>query len=63
MNRKEIYTLIKEKKCLSSKPYNTYYINEELKIIDYCDNNCKSCSIFEECDLCEEGYIKNYGKC
>ena len=32
IEQNEIYTLIKNKTCVNSKPNNTYYINEELKM-------------------------------
>ena len=59
----EIYTLISDKSCISQKLYNTYYINENMKIIDYCMVNCKLCQNFEKCDECEDRYIFKEQKC
>ena len=52
------YTLIKNKTCIDKKPSNSYYINENLKIIDYCMDNCDECSNGEKCEKCREKYIK-----
>ena len=59
------YTDIKNNKCLSSKPSNSYYINEDLKIIGYCINNCAKCSNSEKCEKCNTNYFlkKDSGTC
>jgi hypothetical protein len=56
--KNSVYTLIKNKTCLDKKPSNSYYINENLKIIDYCMDNCDKCSIGKICEKCGEQYIK-----
>lgn len=52
----KIYKLINNEGCLENKPENTYYINKEFEIINYCSSGCKSCSSDEKCDICYEGY-------
>ena len=52
----KIYKLINNEGCLDKKPENTYYINKEMEIINYCSSGCKSCSSDEKCDICDEGY-------
>ena len=57
------YKLINKEGCLSEKPENTYYINEDLKILDYCSTFCKKCSNFEKCEQCNWNYKLENGKC
>ena len=56
------YRLI-NKECLNSKPDNAYYINEKMKIINYCNPICKKCSTYEYCEECNEGYYLEQGEC
>ena len=56
------YKLI-NKECLKSKPDNTYYINEKMKIINFCNPICKKCSTYEYCEECNEGYYLEQGEC
>lgn len=57
------YKIINKNGCVDSKPENTYYINENMKIIDYCMSNCKNCSNSEECIECDKGFILKNKKC
>ena len=57
------FKVINKSECLESKPNNTFYINEELKIVQYCSSNCKYCSNFEQCLECEDNYKLEDGKC
>ena len=52
------YTVKKNKTCLENKPKNSYYINEELKIIDYCMEYCDKCSNSQKCEVCGKNYFK-----
>lgn len=51
-------TFLKNKTCFESKPKNSYYINEKLKIFDYCMDNCDKCSNSQICEVCEKDYFK-----
>ena len=57
------YKLINKEGCIDEKPENTYYINKNMRIIDYCDSFCKKCSSFEKCDKCYMNYKVKDGKC
>ena len=57
------YKVINEEECKKEKPNRTYYINEEMKILDYCDNHCKNCTSKDKCIECEEGYELENEKC
>ena len=59
----KIYKILDDEECISKKPENTFYVNENMKIISYCDSNCKKCSNFEKCEKCESGYKIKGGKC
>lgn len=63
-NEKE-FKLFGQNDCLETRPNGTYFINEDSKILDYCnDNNCLYCSNSEICTQCYEGYTPNSeGKC
>ena len=64
LNKDKQYKIINEKQCIE-KPENTYYINEELKILNYCHESCKTCSNDKEtdCTSCKIGYKLVDGKC
>ena len=59
------YKIINEKECIDKKPENTYFIYEELKILNYCYESCKSCEgeKEDECTSCYTGYKLIDGKC
>lgn len=59
----ETYTLLDNKTCIKEKPINTFFINQDMKIIQFCDSFCKNCINFEECNICEKKYILNDKKC
>ena len=56
INDKKPFKFINKNECLDTKPYNTYFVYEKYKIIDYCSEGCKECEEFETCDKCEDGY-------
>jgi hypothetical protein len=61
----ESYTLLDNKTCIKEKPINTFFINQNMKIIKFCDSFCKNCTNFEECNICEKNIfymIKNVFK-
>ena len=60
-NEKEYKPINRE--CMKDKPKNTFYINEEMKIIDYCDENCETCLNYNNCTKCEDSYNLKDGKC
>lgn len=57
------YKLLNNKGCLEFKPQNSYYINEELKIINYCSPFCKNCTDINHCELCEDNFYLENGRC
>jgi hypothetical protein len=59
----EVYTLIDNKTCIAKKPINTFFVNEPMKIIKFCDSFCQKCTNFEECNICEKKYILHEKKC
>ena len=64
LNKDKQYKIIDEKECIE-KPENTYYIDEQLKILNYCHESCKSCKGEKETD-CTSCYIGSKlvnGKC
>jgi hypothetical protein len=62
-NDDKLYKIINETDCISQKPINTYYINEDLKILGYCGDNCLECSSFDACTKCNDNSVLNNGKC
>ena len=64
LNINKQYKIINEKECIE-KPENTYYINEQLKILNYCNETCKTCIGEKEtdCTSCYTGYKLVNGKC
>ena len=65
LNIDKPYKIINEKECLNTKPENTYYIYEQLKILNYCHESCKTCNSEKEndCTTCYIGYKLVDGKC
>lgn len=65
INNSAPFKLINEEGCLENKPENTYYINEDLKIIDKCHDFCKKCvgKFDNQCTECKNGYQLKNGKC
>ena len=57
------YYYLNEKECIENKKNKTYYVNYKLKIIADCSENCNECSSFEFCNICDDGYQNNEGKC
>ena len=64
LNKEKQYKIINEKECIE-KPENTYYINEQLKILNYCNETCKTCIGEKEtdCTSCYTGDKLVNGKC
>ena len=64
LNEDKQYKIIDEKECIE-KPENTYLIDEDLKILNYCHESCKSCKGEKETDCisCYIGYKLINGKC
>jgi len=63
LNENGKYKIINKEGCLKERPENTYYINQYLEILNYCDDNCKKCSSFEVCNECYDNYKLENGKC
>ena len=65
LNIDKPFKIINVKECLDTKPENTYYINEQLKILNYCHESCKSCNGENEndCISCDIGYYKENNAC
>ena len=65
LNIDKQYKIINENQCIDEKPENTYYIYEQLKILNYCHESCKSCKGEKEndCNTCYRGYKLVDGKC
>ena len=58
------YKIINREGCLAQMPEKSYYINEDMKIINYCNSFCKKCSNFDKCNECYNGYkMDDNGKC
>ena len=64
LNKDKQYKIIDEKECIE-KPENTYFIDEELKILNYCHESCKTCKGEKEtdCTSCYIGHKLVDGKC
>ena len=64
LNKDKQYKIIDEKECIE-KPENTYFVDEELKILNYCHESCKTCKGEKEtdCTSCNIGYKLVDGKC
>ena len=56
------YKLFGKEGCLADKFHNTYYLNEEMKLIDYCNKKCSTCDSFDNCTSCIDGYHLEYSK-
>ena len=65
LNKDKPYKIINEGECLEEKPENTYFIIEQLKILNYCHQSCKSCTSDNEndCLSCYTGFKLIDGKC
>ena len=50
------YKIINEEGCLKEKPPNTFYVKEDLKLLQYCNSPCYECSSSDSCISCENGY-------
>jgi len=59
------YKIYNESSCINTKPENTFFLYEKIKILKYCNKSCKSCfgDKENECLSCNEGYKLENGKC
>jgi proprotein convertase subtilisin/kexin type 5 len=57
------YKIINKSGCLNDKPKNTYYIDEKLKLLNYCEPLCLNCSSLDICYECQDGYDLEDQKC
>lgn len=64
LNNSFPYKIINEIICIKEKPNNTYFIDEESYILDYCDSSCETCYGKEEdkCLSCDNSFLFN-NKC
>ena len=65
INETHPYKIINEKHCINEKPNNTYFIDEEKKLLNYCHSSCETCFGENEnqCLSCKNGYMVIDGKC
>ena len=65
INETHPYKIINEIDCISEKPNNTYFIDEEKKILNFCHSSCETCfgDKDDQCLSCKNGYIVINGKC
>ena len=63
LNEDKTYTLLDNNTCIKEKPINTFFINQDMKIIQFCDSFCKNCTNFEVCNTCEKKYTLSDKKC
>ena len=59
------FKIINQDLCLSEKPNNTYYVDEEKQILNFCHSSCETCSGEKEdqCLSCKNGYKLIDGRC
>lgn len=57
------YKIINEEECVSSKPDDTFYISEELQILQRCNSTCETCESYDKCNKCKPNYTLRNGKC
>ena len=58
------YKIIYEEGCLKEKPPNTFYVNETINLLQYCNSPCFECTSLDNCKSCENGYyLKDNNNC
>lgn len=65
INETHPYKIINQDFCISEKPNNTYFIDEEKKLLNYCHSSCETCfgEKDDQCLSCKNGYMVIVGKC
>ena len=65
INETHPYKIINQEDCISEKPNNTYFIDEEKKLLNYCHSSCETCfgEKDDQCLSCKNGYMFIDGKC
>ena len=65
INETHPYKIINQDDCINEKPNSTYFIDEEKKLLNYCDSSCETCfgEKDDQCLSCKNSDIPKDGKC
>ena len=63
LNKSFPYKLLNESFCRDEKPENSYFINESLYLLNYCNDFCESCKGESNCLSCKDNKILFEGNC